>query len=714
MRRARAEGYFLCLRIYQPGRNAPGTAQVGSAAYSDGVSAALPASSRATSPSRRMTLWVSAASFFTAGVALLGAGRTGQFTTDALADPGVLVTWGLPTLRAVRNISMAGTIGLLWLVVAVIPAQKDHRGRGGLAPLGRQLTRWASLAAACWAASGSGLLVLSYGNIAGISPMVPEFWPQLLQFASQLEPLRMQGLSTGIAFIICFGALLVLRLPGVAWLFGLALAALWPLALTGHSAGSANHELAVDSLFGHLLGVTLWSGGLAALALPGWRRRGVDVAARRYSTLAAGCFVLVAGSGVLNATVRLTAWSQWRTSYGLLVLAKIALLVLLGVAGWWQRRRLLDQLTRAAAATAATDTALSRPFWRLVSVELAIFLTAIGLGVALAGTAPAAGAVPPLDRVRELTGFAMPAELTSSAWFTTWRLDALWVTITLLLLGLYLLGATRLRQRGDHWPLGRILSFALGCAALLWATSGPAAVYGRVLFSAHMVGHMTVTMIVAPLLVLGAPITLALRTLAPRRDGSWGPREWLLVVVHSRFLTLLSHPIIAGSLFAGSLIAFYYTNLFELSLRTHTGHVAMHLHFLLTGYLFASVLIGVDPGPPRPAYPLRLVMLFATMAFHAFFGVALVSGSQLLAPELLGVLDRTWGRSPLADQQYGGAVAWGLGEIPVLLLAMGIAWAWVRSDDRQARREDRRADRDGDAQLHAYNDRLARLGRREP
>jgi putative copper resistance protein D len=170
---------------------------------------------------------------------------------------------------------------------------------------------------------------------------------------------------------------------------------------------------------------------------------------------------------------------------------------------------------------------------------------------------------------------------------------------------------------------------------------------------------------------------------------------------------------VAAGLFAGSLIAFYYSPLFELSLRTHTGHVLMTLHFLLTGYLFASVLIGVDPGPRRPAYPLRLVLLFATMAFHAFFGVALIGGSTVLASNVLTTLGRTWGRSPLADQQLGGAVAWGLGELPVVLLGLGVAFAWSRSDDRESRRGDRKAERDGDAELAAYNAHLAQLAERD-
>ena len=106
---------------------------------------------------------------------------------------------------------------------------------------------------------------------------------------------------------------------------------------------------------------------------------------------------------------------------------------------------------------------------------------------------------------------------------------------------------------------------------------------------------------------------------------------------------------------------------------------------------------------------MRLLVLFATMAFHAFFAISLLQGTTLLAPDVLGALGRTWGRTPLADQQYGGGIAWGIGELPTLLLGMGVALAWVRSDDRETRRSDRAADRDGDAELHDYNARLAAL-----
>ena len=258
----------------------------------------------------------------------------------------------------------------------------------------------------------------------------------------------------------------------------------------------------------------------------------------------------------------------------------------------------------------------------------------------------------------------------------------------------------------------RTLGWVLGWAIFVWATSGAPGVYGRLLFSVHMVMHMTVAMTVPILLVLAAPVTLALRTLKPRHDNTLGPRELLLALVHSRYLKVIGNPVVAAVIFFGTLIVFYYSPLFELALRTHTGHVLMIVHFLLAGYLFAWALVGVDPGPRHWTPALLLVILFGTISFHAFFGVALTSGTSLLAPTFFQGLHLPWAVDLLADQRTGGAVAWGIGELPTLILALLVTLAWVRSDSAESRRLDRQADRDDDAELKAYNAQLASMSQR--
>ncbi|HET8616942.1 MAG TPA: cytochrome c oxidase assembly protein [Actinomycetales bacterium] len=640
---------------------------------------------------------------------VVGAVVTGATAPSLLADAGPTARWGQPLVRAVNDVSASLTIGLLVLVACALPGTRSARSAEGTRPadltgLQERATRWAAGTGAVWVATGTIGIVLTYARLAGQSPFSPGFTSQLSYFVTDLEIMRSLLVSVLVSAVVATGAAVATRRSTVGWMAVLALGALLPIALTGHAAGSNDHETAVDSLAFHLIGVTVWVGGLAALVIvrPSLGKALAAVTSR-YSTLALWCFVLVAGSGIVNAALRVGAWSGLTTPYGALVLAKVTALVLLGVAGATHRRWLLPRLR-------AGDPG---PFWRLVIGELVVMGTAIGLGVALAASAPPVPAEPVADPsiAFAITGYPMPAAPTALSWVATWRPDILWVTVAIVLAGTYVYGAVRLHQRGDHWSLGRTLPWLLGCVVLVWATSGAPGVYGRVLFSAHMLGHMTMSMMVPPLLVLGAPITLALRVSVARHDGSRGLREWLLVVVHSRAMAVLGNPIVAGAFFAISLIVFYYSPLFPLSLRTHTGHVLMHLHFLLAGYLFASVLIGVDPGPKRPPYPLRMVLLFATMSFHAFFGVFLLQGNLLLAGDLLTQLAsaRDWGRPPLADQQLGGAITWGVGEVPTLLMALGVAVAWVRSDERDGRRQDRQADRDGGAELAAYNARLARL-----
>ena len=273
----------------------------------------------------------------------------------------------------------------------------------------------------------------------------------------------------------------------------------------------------------------------------------------------------------------------------------------------------------------------------------------------------------------------------------------------------YGVGVVRLRRRGDAWPWLRTVLWLLGCLAFAWVMSGGAAAWGRFRFDAHMVQHMAMMMIVPPLWVLGAPVTLLSRAVAPRSDGSRGVREWVLAALHSGYARVVSSPPLAGALFAGSLVIFYFTPLFELAMENHLGHVLMTVHFLATGYLFAWVLIGIDPAT-KPINPvLKLITLLVTLAFHAFFGVALVSASWLIAEDWYRELGMYSAEQLLLIQQRGGSIMWAVSEIPTVLYAILMVVMWMRSEDRRARQYDRKADRDGDAELQAYNAYLAGL-----
>jgi cytochrome c oxidase assembly factor CtaG len=635
------------------------------------------------------------------GVALLAGNLTGATSPVLLVDPGAGVRWGILVARVLADVAAALTVGVLIMAAVALPSpEKGVANRPALAV--------ASVAGTAWAAASLAVLVLTFADISGLPIRDPAFGRELAAFAMDLDLGRQLTFTTVVAAVIGLAAAATTRLGTAGLLAVVSLVALTPAALGGHAAGDTDHETAVTALGLHLLGVCVWFGGLATLVLlaPSLRDRELPATARRYSALAGWAFVAVALSGLISAWLRLRDLENLTTSYGVVVLVKSALLIGLGGAGLWHRRRTLADL----------EARRPRAFAQLAVAEIALMAAAVGLGAALARTAPPATAdasATPLTPAEVLTGYALPPEPTAARWLTQWQPDLLWVLVVAVAAGCYLAGVRRLHARGDRWPVGHTIAWLLGLVVLLYATCGAPAVYGRVLFSGHMIAHMVVSMIVPPLLVLGAPVTLALRALRPRTDATRGPREWLLAVLGSVPLRVLAFPPVAATLFAGSLIAFYYTDLFELALTTHVGHELMYVHFLLAGYLFAWLLIGVDPGPHRPGYPLRLVVLFATMAFHAFFGVTLVTGSTLLQPDYFIGIERDWGRFLLEDQRFGGSLAWGLGEIPTVLLAIILVLQWARSDDREARRRDRAADRDGDAELKAYNEMLRRLAARD-
>ncbi len=658
-----------------------------------------------SSPVRRPAYAALAPAVVAAGLAVLVGlliGHGAQAPLAGLLDPGTAVRWGLPFVRTVHDLAAALTIGALVLAAVALP----ERAR----PAALRLAAGAGIA---WVAAGVLVLVLTYADFAGVSLGTPGFGAQLGSFVRGFDLGRAMVASILVAFVVATGAAVARSLNAIGWLAALSLLAILPLALAGHAAGSTDHEMAVDSLGAHLVAVTVWVGGLAVLAL---LRTSLGsafaAAAQRFSSLAGWCFAIVAISGVINAWLRLGGLGGLATAYGALIMIKVVALLLLGVAGLEQRQRVIGRL--------GADPTSRALFARLAAGELVVMGIAIGIAVALARSAPPIPDKPlgDISQAQAFTGYPLPPPLSFAHWFTVWRIDPLWLSLAALGVGWYLFAVRRLARRGDRWPVLRAVSWVAGAVVLVFATSGGPGVYGRVLFSAHMLEHMTVSMVVPPLLVLGAPVTLALRTSTARRDGTRGWREWLLVIVHSRALKVFGHPLVAAAIFMSSLVVFYFSPLLVLAMKTHTGHVLMNLHFLLAGYLFASVLIGVDPGPRRPPYPFRLLLLFATLSFHAFFGLALMSSTDLLAVDHNGdtggpaqsffqEVGRTWGASPIADQQTGGAIAWGVGDVPSLLLALGIAVAWSRSDDREARRKDRAADRDGDAELTAYNAELA-------
>ncbi|MFM5904911.1 MAG: cytochrome c oxidase assembly protein, partial [Micrococcales bacterium] len=441
----------------------------------------------------------------------------------------------------------------------------------------------------------------------------------------------------------------------------------------------------------------------------------------RYSSLALFGFALVAVSGIASASVRLRLPQDLGSDYGRLVVIKAVALVALGLIGAWYRLRLIGRMAdnsvywrdRVTVRTPANRAAAK--FWALVGAEVALMAFAMGMATALSRTAPPDSGVDLSNPTpaQILTGEKLPPELTPIRWFTEFKIDLIWLLVGVVAIGAYLVGVWRLNRRGDKWPVARTAAWLGGMLLLLYITNGSMNVYEQYLFSVHMIAHMMLTMAVPTLLVMGAPVTLLMRAVAKRTDDTQGVREWVLWLVHTPYARFISHPIVAAINFASSLVVFYFTPLFSFSMREHIGHEWMVAHFLITGYLFVQALVGIDPGPPKVGYPIRLMILIGTLTFHAFFGLALMQGDALILADWFGAMGRTWGEPPLADQKTGGAIAWGVGELPSAVLTLIVSVQWARSDTRESRRLDRASDRTGNQDIEAYNQMLAKLAERE-
>lgn len=629
-----------------------------------------------------------------AATAMLTALATGAATGGTLVPASPLVTWGLPVVRALHHLGLMLAIGSGGVAVLLLPGPARTQitalgaGRGAVIRLG-------GAGAALWAIASLAQIPLGALEAAGTGTDL-QLWD--LAMGTELGKLQL-----GIAIAAgCAAVFYTLARSTVLACWGLAASVIGALllGLAGHAGASLDHTNAVNAMALHLLAVSVWGGGLLVLGLMGSViGDGLPVAVRRFSPWALASVVALAISGVVSAGIRLDSLSDLvLLPYGRIVLTKAVVLIVLAGVGAVQRRRLGDAMR----------------FRHLALTEGVLMAALIGLSIGLGRTNPPVPQAIPAEgelRILSLVGYLPPDEpFGVRTLFTQFQPDWIALLLAVAMAGSYIAGVWRLRRRGDAWPRIRTVVFVLGCVAFAWVMSGGAAAYGRTRFDAHMVQHMAMMMVVPPLWVLGGPVTLLTRATAPRTDGSRGLREWVIAALHSRYARAVSSPPVAGVFFAGSLVLFYFTPLFEQSMYHHLGHVLMTVHFLASGYLFAWVLIGIDPAT-KPINPvLKLITLLVTLSFHAFFGVAVVSATWLIAQDWYQDLGIYTATQLETIQQRGGSIMWGVSEVPTVLYAIIVAIQWTRSEERRARQYDRKAARDDDAELTAYNEYLRSLG----
>ena len=619
-------------------------------------------------------------------------------------DPGPITTAGLPVLRSIGELLAAIAVGAALFAAFFTPPQKDKTLDVDGYRM-QQISSWVNIA---WAVAAALLIPLTLSDVSGRTfweSLPPDQW---LVAINQIDVASSWRWAAIIALVAGIGQRLTLSWRwSVIWLAVSALSLL-PVAATGHASGSTAHDIATNSLIIHLFGAAFYVGGLVALIVHAWRGGSrVALALRRYSVVATVAIVALGFTGVINAIVRLHPADLFTSTYGLLVVSKALVLCLLALFGLSIRRRVIAKI-ESTGANAPVD----RPtLLRITLVEAMVMAGTLGLSVSLGRTPPPAPLYVP-TRQEALLGFELPGPFAFSTVFGTWRFDMVLGLASVILLGLYVWGLVQLRRRGISWPASRTAFWVSGCVILFLTTSSGMGMYMMADFASHMVGHMLVSMLVPVMLALGGPFTLALRALpAAGRGKPPGPREWLVEFINNPLSRFLTHPVVASVQFVAGFYLIYFGGFYQTLASEHMGHMFMNVHFLISGYLFYWVIIGVDAAPRHFSPMYKLMVLLGSLPFHAFFGILLMNYPSVLAERWYSGIGLPWIPDLLQSQRVGGGIAWAAGEIPLVIVMLALAWQWYQSDMREARRGERQAERDDDAELKAYNEMLREMAR---
>lgn len=513
--------------------------------------------------------------------------------------------------------------------------------------------------------------------------------------------------SLGKSYLIQIVAVLIVLIIPLKKLLGsylsllIALIAITSPVFQSHGSSSGRHGLAIGALVIHVIALSFWVGGLFGLTQLSKQQK--LIALPRFSEIALWSAITVAISGAATAWTRLDSLQAWQSKYGVITLVKISLTFTLIGFGALHRRWIIKSDYPSV--------------FRLITAEIGIMFATVFVGSWLSTVNPPEREITSTPALL-VTGIEMPAPPTFSRVLLGYEADGLMLGLLIFLVALYIKGVIILTKRGDKWPVGRTIAFALGISAVDFATSGGLGLYSHFAFSNHMMAHMVLGMIAPIGIVLGAPITLALRTLPlGRNQQESGIRGVFIELLHSKLSKFYTNPVVALAIFDGSLFALYFTPLFGKLMQGHSGHFFMSLHFLLAGFLFFQVLIGIDPLPRKVPHIAKIVVIFAAMSIHAFFSISVMSATTLLDGGYFELLQRPWATDLLADQKLGGAIGWAMGEVPILLALLATFMQWLKSDKNEAARIDRAADRAAamgeDDDLARYNRYLAQLNKRD-
>ncbi|GAB2994952.1 cytochrome c oxidase assembly protein [Mycobacterium bourgelatii] len=636
-------------------------------------------------PQRGATAWLAAGSLLIC-LAVAGYGLNSGPRRYALAQnpfPGALVSVGEPVGFFLATLMSAVCLGaLLYVVVASRPEQD-----GLLDPGAFRIHLVAERISLAWVGLAVLMVPMQAAHDSGLSVTRLVGSPVLFDAIAASEVSRAWIVVAICALVIAVSLRFTTRWLGHVVLLIPAIVAVAAVAVTGNAGQGPDHDYATSAAIVFAVAAAALTGLKVSAALSG------GDPLRAVQLLQVVCGALALGYGALLLYL-LIPGLEFGSDFARLGLLAGLLVTLVWLHDCWG-------LVRPSHAARGRTVA------------------ALAIIAALGAIAAMAVQVAPRFLSHQFTawdiflGYELPHPPTILRVLTLWRFDVLVGGLGVALAVAYVVGYVRLRRGGNSWPVGRLVSWLIGCVALVFTSSSGVRAYGSAMFSVHMAEHMTLNMFIPVLLVLGGPVTLALRALPAAGEGNQpGPREWLQWLLHSRVTAFFSHPVTAFILFVGSPYVVYFTPFFDTLVRYHWGHEFMAIHFLIVGYLFYWAIIGIDPGPRRLPYPGRIGLLFAVMPFHAFFGIALMTMASPVGGTFYRSVSLPWLASIIKDQHLGGGIAWSLTELPVVIVIVALVTQWARQDRRVAARSDRHADSDyADDDLDAYNAMLRELSR---
>ncbi|WP_432893574.1 cytochrome c oxidase assembly protein [Kribbella sp. CA-245084] len=608
--------------------------------------------------------------------------------------PGQLTGLVTTFVRAVADLSSLVTVGAL---ASALVAGKARPVREAGSRRQLEIAEWfepivVRRAAAVWVIS-SGLLIafdsadsngLSLGRIAS---------PSALRFAMFSGDFGRAWMITCLAAIVVL-VTSVVTVRWVAYLIALwaALAGSLAPVVVGQVLVGPRHDFAGDSAIYQTIAAQLLLGLAVVQTLrlaTGRRNRALDRTHWR-SIAVIGVALLIVTEAVL-LWFKMAGSSPFTSATGWLTLARLAALALVAVG-----------LFSVARSKLPLGTVL-------LTTGTAVF---VACGIAMTRIPPPQFFVP-TSISQIFFGFDLSKPPAFATLVSQWRPNLLFVAAAVAAITAYLAGAIRIRRRGESWPVGRTIAWTLGWVLIVVVTSSGLGKYSGASFAVHMAMHMALSMLIPIPLVLGGPLTLALKALpAAAKDAQPGPHEWIVAVLHSRPLKALYHPLLVFGVYIGSYYGLYFTNAFGTLMKFHWAHQLMNAHFLLVGCLYFGLVIGVDQTPRKLPSLAKLGFLFAAMPFHAFFGVILMSDGAIIGDSFYQHLELPWKVDLAATQHTGGGIAWAGGEIPLLIVVVVLALQWAVQDGKLAKRIDRHLDSGLDDSYDAYNAMLERLSER--